>query len=67
LLEGARRILPELIIGVADDELANTRYMKELKERSGYTVAQFAQAIGAVHYANYRLRDAARRAGRPSA
>lgn len=67
MLEGARRILPALALGVADDELANTRFMKELQQRSGYTVAQFAQAIGAVHYANYRLRDAARRAGRPVA
>lgn len=53
-----------LALGIADDELANTRLMKELKERSGYTVPQFAQAIGAVHYANFRLRDAGRRAAR---
>ncbi len=51
---------------VADDELANTPFMKALKERPGYTVAQFAQAIGAIHYANHRLREAERRAGRPA-
>jgi hypothetical protein len=65
MVEGARRIAPDLVLGVADDELANTPFMRALKERPGYTVAQFAQAIGAVHYANHRLREAERRAGRP--
>ena len=55
MVEGARRIAPGLELGVADDEMANTPFMRELKERPGYTVAQFAQAIGAVHYANHRL------------
>jgi hypothetical protein len=55
MVEGARRIAPGLELGVADDELANTPFMRALKERPGYTVAQFAQAIGAVHYANHRL------------
>jgi hypothetical protein len=55
MVEGARRIAPDLTLGVADDELANTPLMRALKERPGYTVAQFAQAIGAVHYANHRL------------
>jgi hypothetical protein len=64
MVEGARRLAPELTLGVADDELANTPFMKALKERPGYTVAQFAQAIGAIHYANHRLREAERRGGR---
>ena len=55
MVEGARRIAPGLELGVADDEMANTSFMRALKERPGYTVAQFAQAIGAVHYANHRL------------
>jgi hypothetical protein len=55
MVEGARRVAPDLRLGVADDELANTPFMRALKERPGYTVAQFAQAIGAVHYANHRL------------
>jgi hypothetical protein len=58
MVEGARRIAPALELGVADDELANTPFMKALKERPGFTVAQFAQAIGAVHYANHRLHEA---------
>jgi hypothetical protein len=55
MVEGARRMAPDLALGVADDELANTKLMRALKEWPGYTVAQFAQAIGAVHYANHRL------------
>jgi hypothetical protein len=62
MVEGARRIAPDLTLGVADDELANTPFMRALKERPGYTVAQFAQAIGAVHYANHRLVRGERRA-----
>ena len=65
MVEGARRIAPELELRVADDELACTPFMRALRERPGYTVAQFAQAIGAVHYANHRLREAERRAGTP--
>jgi hypothetical protein len=65
MVEGARRILPEIALSVADDELANTPFMRELKERKDYTVAQFAQAIGAVYYANYRLRELGRRGPRP--
>ena len=60
MVEGARKIVPELELGVADDELANTPFMQALKNRPGYTVAQFAQAIGAVHYANHRLCEAGR-------
>ncbi len=63
MVEGSRRIAPELELRVADDELACTPFMRALRERPGYTVAQFAQAIGAVHYANHRLREAERRAG----
>jgi hypothetical protein len=50
---------------VADDEMANTLLMRQLRESERYTIAQFAQAIGAVHYANYRrhLAADARRSG----
>ena len=34
-----------------DENLAFTPLMKELKNNSDYTVAQFGQAIGAVHFA----------------
>jgi hypothetical protein len=64
MLEGARRVEPALSLGVADDELASTPFMKRLERDPDHTVAQFAQAIGAIHYANHRHREAARRAGR---
>jgi hypothetical protein len=54
MVEGARAIAPALVLEVADDEMANTDLMRQLRDSDRYTVAQFAQAIGAVHYANYR-------------
>jgi hypothetical protein len=54
MVEGARSIAPALELEVADDEMANTDLMRQLRDSEAYTVAQFAQAIGAVHYANYR-------------
>jgi len=54
MVEGARSIAPDLRLEVADDEMANTDLMRQLRDSDRYTVAQFAQAIGAVHYANYR-------------
>jgi hypothetical protein len=56
MVEGARATAPALELVVADDEMANTDLMRQLRDSEGYTVAQFAQAIGAVHYANYRRR-----------
>lgn len=35
----------------ADDDLANTPLMRQLAQMPGVTVAQFAQAIGAIYYA----------------
>jgi len=58
MVEGARAIAPALVLVVADDEMANTDLMCQLRDSDRYTVAQFAQAIGAVHYANYRLHAA---------
>jgi hypothetical protein len=58
LVEGAHAIAPALELEVADDEMANTDLMRQLRDSDRYTVAQFAQAIGAVHYANYRLHAA---------
>jgi hypothetical protein len=59
MVEGARAIAPALLLEVADDEMANTDLMRQLRDSEVYTVAQFAQAIGAVHYANYRRNRAA--------
>jgi hypothetical protein len=65
MVEGARAIAPGLELVVADDEMVNTDLMRQLRDSEHYTIAQFAQAIGAVHYANYRrhLAAEARRSG----
>ena len=49
--EGARRILPDIKLEAADDAIAVTPLMKQLAAHPRYTVAQFAQAVGAIHYA----------------
>ena len=56
IVEGARAICPGIALSVADDELASTPLMKQIVP-AGFTVAQFAQAVGAVHYGNLRLRQ----------
>jgi hypothetical protein len=55
MVEGAASLVSGIELTVADDEMANTSLMRQLKESRDYTVAQFAQAVGAVHYANFRL------------
>ncbi len=52
MLEGAQRIVPDIRLEIADAGLANTPLMKQLEADPHYTVAQFAQAIGAVYFAN---------------
>jgi hypothetical protein len=64
MVGGARFIAPTLWLVVADDEMANTDLMRQLRDSETYTVAQFAQAIGAIHYANYRRNWAADERGR---
>lgn len=51
MCEGARRVTPELRLEAADENSACTPLMKQLRDDGRYTVAQFAQAVGAVHYA----------------
>ncbi|MGA2765007.1 MAG: hypothetical protein ABSG17_16780 [Spirochaetia bacterium] len=48
--EGASRVSPDLLIEVADDDLAATGLMRQLRDDGRYTVAQFAQAVGAVYF-----------------
>lgn len=50
LCEGAERREPQLRQYAADGSLANTLLMKQLDEHPDYTVAQFAQAVGAIYY-----------------
>ena len=49
--EGSRRLMPKLILKAADDDMAVTPLMRQLAALEGVTVAQFAQAIGAIYYA----------------
>lgn len=50
LQEGCRAVQPELHLEAADEELALTPLMRQLRP-AGVTVAQFGQAVGAVYYA----------------
>ena len=51
ICEGARRIVPDLCLEAADESLAITPLMKQLAQHPVYTIAQFAQAVGAIYYA----------------
>ena len=48
--EGARERVPSLNQYAADSSLANTDLMKQLDAHPDYTVAQFAQAVGAIYF-----------------
>jgi hypothetical protein len=52
MAEGGRRITSDLSLVVAGTGMANTSLMKQLERHPEFTVAQFAQAIGAVYFAN---------------
>lgn len=51
ICEGAQKVVPGLRLRAADESLANTSLMKQLARHPDFTVAQFAQAVGAVFYA----------------
>lgn len=51
-----RQHIPEGDLRVADSSLANSSLMKQLEQSDSYTVAQFAQAVGALYYANFTNR-----------
>ncbi len=53
--EGVATRLDSLQLDVADATMANTELMKQLQAHPEFTVAQFAQAIGAVYYGNLGL------------
>ncbi|HTX73636.1 MAG TPA: hypothetical protein VMC79_12475 [Rectinemataceae bacterium] len=52
MVEGARSVDPGISLVVAGTGIANTPLMKQLERHPEYSVAQFAQAIGAVYFAN---------------
>ena len=51
ICEGAHRRVPGLILTAADDGIANTPLMKQLAVHPSWTIAQFGQAVGAIHFA----------------
>ncbi|MCC8163985.1 MAG: hypothetical protein LIO86_12675 [Lachnospiraceae bacterium] len=50
MCEGAARREPDLRQYAADESLANTPLMQQLEAHPDYTVAQFAQAVGAIYF-----------------
>lgn len=50
MCEGAARREPNLRQYAADGSLANTVLMRQLEAHPDYTVAQFAQAVGAIYF-----------------
>ncbi len=50
MCEGATKRVPGLNQYAADGSLANTDLMKQLDAHPDYTVAQFAQAVGAIYF-----------------
>jgi hypothetical protein len=57
MVEGAKSVDSGVTLVVAGTDIANTPLMKQLKRHPELTVAQFAQAIGAVYFANDRCSD----------
>ncbi len=53
--KGAAKIKPGLSFEAADETMSYSPLMKQLEQNEEYTVAQFAQAVGAVYYANAAL------------
>ena len=57
MCQGASRRDPALVQHAADGGLANTPLMRQLDAHPDYTVAQFAQAVGAIYYGCLGLRS----------
>lgn len=54
LLEaGAKSRIPEIHFDVADGSIAFTPLMEQLEHDPDYTVAQFAQAVGAIYFGDF--------------
>ncbi len=52
ILQGAKEVCNEIEFDVLDFRLANSPLMKQLKAMEGISVAQFAQAVGAIYWSN---------------
>ncbi|GKX28308.1 hypothetical protein SH1V18_07880 [Vallitalea longa] len=57
MCEGAKQRKEDIVFEVADGGMAYTRLMKQLEDDAHFTVAQFAQAVGAIYYGNLGLID----------
>ncbi len=53
--QGAAELIPGLKFVAADENMANSPFMRQLSESTEYTVAQFAQAVGALYFAMSEL------------
>lgn len=53
--KGSEKIRPGLVFEAADETMSYSPLMKQLEQNAEYTVAQFAQAVGAVYYGNAEL------------
>lgn len=51
ICEGCLQRYPQVMPEAADEDMANTSLMQQLDELTDYSVAQFAQAVGAMYYA----------------
>ena len=50
--QGSRQRYPAAIPETADEDMANSSLMGQLEELTDYSVAQFAQAVGAMYFAS---------------
>ena len=51
---GFNSVIPDIELIPADDGMAATPLMKQLAGRSDVTVAQFAQAVSALYFSEYK-------------
>ncbi|MDD4075914.1 MAG: hypothetical protein PHC80_07465 [Eubacteriales bacterium] len=59
LFEGARRRVEDIELYAANESLAHSPLMRSLASSDAYTVAQFGQAVGAVHYSSCTIQPTA--------
>jgi hypothetical protein len=52
--KGAAEIDGTIRLSAADEQSAFSPLMRQLKDHPEYTVAQFAQSVGALYFSNYK-------------
>jgi hypothetical protein len=58
--KGAAEIDRSMRLTAANEQSAFSPLMKQLKDDPKYTVAQFAQSIGALYFSNYQAKEASK-------